>query len=191
MTRKDTRNASALRGFAPFIAVLTVMIALAALAQTGEAGQPTGNAYVVPAQAKTAVRSNPASAASVVSLFRPAATYHSNGWYAQSVAVADVNGDGKPDLVVANWCDRSETQCVSPPAIGTVGVLLGNGDGTFQSVVSYASGGSDADSVAVADVNGDGKPDLVVANVCGIHVCSSMVGVLLGNGDGTFKPSVT
>jgi hypothetical protein len=68
---------------------------------------------------------------------------------------------------------------------------LGNGDGTFQPVVSYASGGSDADSVAVADVNGDGKLDLVVANLCGINNCSGVVGVLLGNGDGTFKPSVT
>jgi len=191
MTRKDTRNTSVLRGIASLIAVLTVMIALAALAQTKGAGQPTGNSYVVPAQAKTAARPNPASAASVVSLFRPAASYHSDGWYAQSVAVADVNGDGKPDLVVANWCDRSETQCVSPAAIGTVGVLLGNGDGTFQSVVSYASGGSDADSVAVADVNGDGKLDLVVANLCEINNCSGVVGVLLGNGDGTFKPSVT
>src|ERR1700686_3460962 len=191
MTRKDTRNAGALRGIAPFIAVLTVMIALAALAQTKGAGQSPGNSYVVPAQTNAAVRTNRASAASVVSLFRPAASYHSDGWYAQSVAVADVNGDGKPDLVVANWCDGSETQCVSPAAIGTVGVLLGNGDGTFQSVVSYASGGSDADSVAVADVNGDGKLDLVVANLCGINNCFGVVGVLLGNGDGTFKPSVT
>ena len=43
-------------------------------------------------------------------------------------------------------------------------MLLGNGDGTFQTAVTYGSGGFDAYSVAVADVNGDGKPDLVVAN---------------------------
>jgi hypothetical protein len=46
MTRKLTRNASALRGIAPFIAVLTVMIALAALAQTRGAGQPFGKQHV-------------------------------------------------------------------------------------------------------------------------------------------------
>ena len=43
-------------------------------------------------------------------------------------------------------------------------MLLGNGDGTFGTVVVYASGGLYADSIAVADVNGDGKPDLIVAN---------------------------
>ena len=43
-------------------------------------------------------------------------------------------------------------------------MLLGNGDGTFQPAVSYGSGGLDAASVAVADLNGDGKPDLLVAN---------------------------
>jgi hypothetical protein len=50
-------------------------------------------------------------------------------------------------------------------------VLLGNGDGTFQNPIIYSSGGPDAVSVAVADVNGDGRPDLVVL--------SSTVGVLL------------
>ena len=47
-----------------------------------------------------------------------------------------------------------------------VSVLLGNGDGTFQTAVSYGTGGYQPYSVAVADVNGDGKPDLVVANWC-------------------------
>jgi hypothetical protein len=71
--------------------------------------------------------------------------------------------DGKPDLVVANYCANSS--CTN----GSVGVLLANGDGTFQAAVSYGSGG--ASSVAVADVNGDGKPDLLVAS--GIEDCDS------------------
>jgi uncharacterized membrane protein len=112
--------------------------------------------------------------------FQPVVTYNSGGYDAQSVAVADVNGDGKPDLLVANDCATSN--CASG---GGVGVLLGNGDGTFQAAMSYGSGGQDAESVAVADVNGDGKPDLVVANGDG------SVGILLGNGDGTFQAAMS
>jgi hypothetical protein len=116
--------------------------------------------------------------------------------WSSSVAVADVNGDGKPDLLVANACStipKSGYPCTSG---GVVSVLLGNGDGTFQTPVPYGSGGVDAVSVAVADVNGDGKPDLLVANTCatvGQQFCTSdgLVGVLLGNGDGTFQTAVT
>jgi hypothetical protein len=75
---------------------------------------------------------------------------------AVSVVIADVNGDGTPDLVVANQND------LAPSAV--VGVLLGNGDGTFQSPRTYVSGGKQATCVAVADGNGDGKLDLLVSN---------------------------
>jgi hypothetical protein len=119
--------------------------------------------------------------------FRAAANYGSGGQDANSVAVADVNGDGKPDLVVANECRSNSSECTS----GTVGVLLGNGDGTFQPAVTYVSGGIEAYSVAVGDVNGDGKPDLVVANVSGNSATTGGVSVLLGNGDGTFQAAVT
>ncbi|MGD0506355.1 MAG: VCBS repeat-containing protein [Terriglobales bacterium] len=88
----------------------------------------------------------------------------------QSVAVGDFNGDGKPDLVVANATN--------------VGVLLGNGDGTFQAAVYYGAG-SGPRAVAVGDFNGDGKLDLVVGNVT-----SGNVSVLLGKGDGTFQPAL-
>ena len=120
--------------------------------------------------------------------FQPAVAYGSGGYFATSVAVADVNGDGRPDLLVANEC--SEYTCKKP---GSVGVLLGNGDGTFQPAVAYGSGGTFPFSVAVADVNGDGKLDLLVANYCADNTCATkgLVGVLLGNGDGTFQPVVT
>jgi hypothetical protein len=118
--------------------------------------------------------------------------YGSGGAFPMSVAVGDVNGDGKPDLLVAN-CDASGSSggCIDQSVDGSVGVLLGNGDGTFQAAVAYNSGGSGGASVAVADVNGDGKPDLVVANKCDPGCLSGgLVGVLLGKGLGTFKPVV-
>ena len=114
--------------------------------------------------------------------FQAVVTYFSGALSAESVAVADVNRDGKPDLVVANYCLNSNV-CAG----GAVGVLLGNGDGTFQAAVNYDSGGSWATSVAVADVNGDGKPDVVVTNIGS----PATVGVLLGNGDGTFHAAMT
>jgi hypothetical protein len=128
--------------------------------------------------------------------FKPAVTFSSGGPGTDSVAAADVNGDGKPDLVVANLCPSGSSNC-SHTEEDMAGVLLGNGDGTFQPVVLYASGGYGAESVAVADVNGDGKPDLVVANLCSSigsdcpYPGTGDVGVLLGNGDGSFQPALT
>jgi uncharacterized membrane protein len=124
--------------------------------------------------------------------FKKAKTYGTGGFDAIGwVEIADVNGDKKPDLVVANYC---LTECSYPPAEGSVGVLLGNGDGTFRLVKTYPSGGDGAISVAVADLNKDGKPDLLVAN-CGPEACGpgspgGNVGVLIGKGNGTFKPVV-
>jgi hypothetical protein len=195
MTRKDTRNTSVLRGIARFIAVLTVMIALAALAQTRDAGQPFGKQHVrfasrgadnvegvSPGQFRGTQRDPQMPDSPPPLAFLPPVIYSSGGLIATSVAVADLNGDRKPDLVVANCSPTGSPNCAGE---GSVAVFLGNADGTFQPAATYDSGGGNAESVAVADVNGDGKPDLLVANEG-----SSTVGVLLGNGDGTFQSAI-
>jgi len=93
------------------------------------------------------------------------------------VALGDVNGDGKPDLVVTNGSSAS------------VGVLLGNGNGTFQPQQTFASGGSSPWAVAAADVNGDGLPDLLVGNEFGAPPVLPQTGsatyTLIGNTDPT------
>jgi len=121
--------------------------------------------------------------------FQPAMTYDGGPLPPGKIAAADVNRDGKPDLIVTlPYPSGFENP-------GAVAVLLGNGDGTFQSAVTYASGGFLANGVAVADLNGDKKKDIIVTNQCSQY-CSAergegFVGVLLGNGDGTFQPVVT
>lgn len=120
--------------------------------------------------------------------FQPAVIFPAGSW-AESVAIADVNGDGKPDLVVGDiyTCGYGTDPC----AKGLAGVMLGNGDGSFQPLVANPSGGWRTYWVAVGDVNGDGMPDLVSGG-CGSYICDAgVVGVLLGNGDGTFQPAVT
>jgi hypothetical protein len=106
--------------------------------------------------------------------FQSPATY-STAVFDRSVAVADVNNDGKLDLVV-----RFDA-FMSGPQTNNVGILLGNGDGTFQSPVNLFAGG--CNTIKVADLNGDGKLDLIATG-------GAAIGVLLGNGDGSFHAPV-
>ncbi len=110
--------------------------------------------------------------------FQPPA-YYAVGTDPDAIVAGDFNGDGRLDLAVEN----SGSNINFFP--GTVSVLLGNGDGTFQSQVTDAVGSRPV-SIVAGDFNGDGRLDLAVANIG-----SDMVSVLLGNGDGTFQPQVT
>src|SRR2546425_1212566 len=85
---------------------------------------------------------------------------------------ADVNGDGKPDLVTVNT------------GANTVSVLLGNGAGSFGPRTDFGTGAV-PHGLAIADLDGDGNPDLVVANTG-----ANTVSVLLGTGTGTFAPAM-
>jgi hypothetical protein len=103
----------------------------------------------------------------------------------EDVMVADINGDGKLDAIESDYDDN-------------INVFMGNGDGTFQPARGI-SPGEYPRSVNVVDVNGDGRMDLAVTNI-GINAGGAefskegaqpgSVAVLLGNGDGTFRPPI-
>ena len=97
-----------------------------------------------------------------------AATSFPVGVDAAAVAVGDLNGDGKPDLAVANF------------STDNVSVLLGTGSGSFGAATNFPAG-SGPFGVAIGDFNTDGRPDLAVANRF-----SNNVSVLLGTGTGSF-----
>ena len=92
-----------------------------------------------------------------------------------SIVVADFNGDGNADVAVANFSYQN----------GSVAVFLGNGNGYLTAAPgSPFLVGADPDDLAVADFNGDGRPDLAVANF-GSHNMT----ILLGDGGGGFTPT--
>lgn len=97
-----------------------------------------------------------------------------NGSDPVGLAVGDVNGDGKVDVITAN------------NQAGTVSVLLGNGDGTlsydWNDPRNFAAGQASPRSIALGDFTGDGETDIVVAG--------TTVATLRGRGDGTFDAAI-
>ena len=90
-----------------------------------------------------------------------------------ALIIGDFNGDGKPDLAVPDSGNS------------TVGILLGNGDGTFGTA-SYLTALSGQKTIAMADFNGDGNQDLAVCDLT-----SGSIEKYLGNGNGTFQGAVS
>src|SRR3989475_1572348 len=111
------------------------------------------------------------SSAQTPASFAPAVSFAA-GALPITVGIADVNGDGKPDLVTVNT------------GANTVSVLLGNGAGSFGPRTDFATGAV-PHGLAIADLDGDGNPDLIVANTG-----ANTVSVLLGTGTGTFAAAM-
>ena len=116
--------------------------------------------------------------------FQPAVSYDSGGSWSASVVVVDVNGDGYPDILAVNECPL-DIQCYPPGATGIVGVLIGNGDGTFQPTVGFSTGGLGATLATVIDVDRDARPDVLVSSPCNAYlICPhgyGTLGVLINN----------
>src|SRR5262249_39331272 len=93
-----------------------------------------------------------------------------------SIAVGDLNGDGKLDLAVPSF------------DLSTIAPMLGRGDGTFGPYLQYLTGNGPG-SVAIADLNGDGRLDLVTANA-GHSLDGHTVSVLLRLSNGSYASKV-
>lgn len=113
--------------------------------------------------------------------FRPAGE-HLTGPLPSAIVAADLNYDGKLDIVTANRVAETTT---GHPAGGTVSILIGQGDGSFQPPVHYG-GGAGPVAVVVADFNSDGQPDLAVGAIGQSDFSGGSVSIRLGRGDGTF-----
>src|SRR5262249_3811799 len=108
--------------------------------------------------------------------FQTASLYGAGSYI--SVAISDIDGDTKPDVVAANL------NCTAAPGSGCFDVLLGNGDGSFHAAESYDVGIPPL-SIVAEDINGDGASDVVVTHEFGngIGIPPGMVDVLLNEGN--------
>src|ERR1700719_3934201 len=103
-------------------------------------------------------------------------TVYATGNNPVALVAGDFNADGKLDLAIVNNLNAND-----PNGVGSVSILLGNGDGTFRSHVDYPAGNSPVGIVA-GDFNGDGKTDLAVVNRNG-----ESVSLLFGRGGRNFS----
>ena len=108
--------------------------------------------------------------------FQTTKTFSTGGANGSWVIASDFNGDGKLDLAVSN----NDTSSPS------VAILLGNGDGTFGAPIVTSTGGGSIAWLMAADLNKDGKVDLIM-----VDNTNQNVAIFMGKGDGTFQTPTT
>ena len=104
------------------------------------------------------------------------ATSYSSLYLGADAKAVDVNNDGNLDLIVSNY----------GAGIGSISILLGNGNSTFKAEVTYFSGALDSQQIVYKDLNNDGIGDVVTTSYD-----SPITSVLLGNSNGSFKKVTT
>ncbi|MES1172085.1 MAG: VCBS repeat-containing protein [Bacteroidota bacterium] len=145
-------------------------------------GKPDLAAVAAPEEGVVSILINRADGSFDAALPIPSAVHYDPNGGPQSVAINDLNGDGRGDLVVAN------NTTYGFASEGNISVLLNVGGTSFAPAVAYPAlpdpgftswEDSDVSRLVVADLNGDGRPDLALAGTA--------IGVLLNHGDGTFS----
>ncbi len=164
------KRARASQSIARVLLALALLVFAVGMALAGPRRQSAAASASVVTQSSTSLN-GPGN------VFLTANAFGSGGTGTVFVTVADFNGDGKLDYVTANQGNN------------TIGVALGNGDGTFKAPTSISVACNPV-LVAIGDFNGDGKLDLAVA-APGCSAGTNGVAILLGNGDGTFTAKGT
>jgi len=188
-----TKSAAASASAASTLAVTGGSLTTAQIAQSGAPGDYTLTATVVGAgsvapsgtvsflnasEGSAVVATAPVMAGTPAGSFLNAGIILNTWQTILSVAVGDFNGDGIADVVAGYYANSA------------LMVLLGNGDGTFSSTgTSPLTGSPYPEAIAVGDFDSDGNLDIAVANSPSFTV-GNTVTILLGNGDGTFKPAI-
>ncbi len=125
--------------------------------------------------------------------FRPKVDYPI-GAVPTAIAVADISGDGNPDLIVGSFANAISVLIgngnwhIHNPKVGlsrshAISVLIGNGTGTFNPKVDYP--GAVADSIQAADLDGDGRPDVIA-----VSASQDQVNIFMGTGNGALAAPV-
>lgn len=124
--------------------------------------------------------------------FQASQLYHVGGGFAALSGVKDVNGDGKADLINGTVCDGNSLYACSSGIAYPIAIVLGNGDGTFQSGVGLDGGGVNGSiNVTVADLNGDNKQDLIASRYLPSNATDSLSVLINSDAACTTPPTLT